>query len=158
VRQKHYDEIIDFLKNWVEEEGLCRFCWAGRVCRWSRHGRQECDGYWCSHEMDCFHLWISAFDRGIRFRLGYESTDSYPWENKGEEADDCAEAIMYSPIINPELKNIAAEIRELRNKRQRIMQKIDKYPNELKSIEKKIAQLQKQLETQIIQNQNKTTN
>ena len=38
-------------------------------------------------EMDCFHLWIAFFDRGVVFRVGYDSPDSFPWENGSPEED-----------------------------------------------------------------------
>ena len=69
-----------------QQEGLCRFCDGGRLCSWSRRGRERCVNFKFAHEMDCFHLWIAHFDfrDPFIFREGYGHPDEYPWKDDEE--------------------------------------------------------------------------
>lgn len=87
MNEHQYSEIVHFLKKWVKDEGLCRFCDHGRICPKSRRGRDTCEAYIFAREMDCFHLWVAAFDGEIKLRTGYDFPDDYPWKGLPEECD-----------------------------------------------------------------------
>ena len=140
MKNWQYDEIIYFLKDWVKTEGLCRFCYSGRICEKSRRGRQECPSYRFANEMDCFHLWIACFDKGEVFRPGYETPDSYPWMNEPPEAD----TPPGSPISRPSDKEMAkrVKIKQLKKRRNILMQEIDGRSRELEKVEAEIKRLE----------------
>lgn len=128
-------EIIEYLKDWVKGEGLCRFCDRGRACDWSRRDRQECGMYRFANEMDCFHLWIACFDYGLRFREGYDYADDYPWK------DDCKERDI------PPCTEIIAETKEeskkriLSRRKYILIQELQCKSDELDRIEKELKKL-----------------
>ena len=75
------------LDDWVNGEGLCRFCSIGRLCPWSRRGRQDCTRFDFTAERDCFHYWIAMFYEGFPHMTGYNNPDDYPWKNDSSERD-----------------------------------------------------------------------
>jgi len=150
MKRWQHDQIMNFMKNWIEEEGLCRFCAQGRCCPWSRKGRGKCDGYSFAHEMDCFHLWIAFFDKGyenIVFRKGYNYAEDYPWKNEIPERD-----VPQYPSIwhsKPEEKGW------LKKRRIALKDEIDaiesgkelaRKKNELEKVEYRIEELQKEID------------
>ena len=140
MKKWQYDEIMSFLKDWVKQEGLCRFCDGGRACPKSRRGRQECPRYRFANEMDCFHLWIACFDKGVVFRQGYDDRDSYPWMNEPPEAD----VPPGSPIPRPNDKEMTrrVKIKRLKKKEYQLMQEIEDLPRELEKVEAEIKRLE----------------
>ena len=144
MKKWQYDEIMSFLKDWVREEGLCRFCHCGRLCGLSRRGRQECPNYRFANEMDCFHLWIAFFDgRGYDeiFRPGYDTPDSYPWMNEPPEADIPPGAVISRPSDEEMAQKV--KIRQLRKRKYQLMQEIEDLPRELEKVEAEIKRLEK---------------
>lgn len=140
MKKWQYDEIMAFLKDWVKEEGLCRFCHCGRLCGWSRRGRLQCPNYKFANEMDCFHLWIACFDEGVVFRQGYDDRDSYPWMNEPPEAD----VPPGSPIPRPSDKEMTrrAKIKWLKKKKYILMQELEDRSRELEEVEAEIRRLE----------------
>ena len=130
-----YEQIINFLKQWVKEEGLCRFCDIGRMCDWSRKGREECGRYVFVNEMDCFHLWIACVDEdNIRFRKGYNYAEDYPWKKDPPERDIPynAQHIASNPTDKDlEVQNLELELRDLWNQIEKKEAKLKKLEEEL---------------------------
>ena len=122
------------MKIWVEEEGLCRFCDAGRLCEKSRRGRQICPVYKFANEMDCFHLWIAFFTGPPRFRKGYDTPDSYPWENDGAEADDVTNLAPHDPRWDKNAEVEAKIYMQLNSRKHLLMQRLEDYPIELEKL------------------------
>jgi len=132
-----YQEIVEYLKDWIKGEGLCRFCDGGRVCDWSRRGRQECGKYHFANEMDCFHLWIACFDGKSCFRAGYDYPDDYPWKNDCKERD-------IPPCTNLMAKTEhESKLRTLSRRKQILMQEVQDKSEELDTIEKELKELSK---------------
>ena len=141
--KKYNEEINSFLRDWVEAEGLCRFCDVGRMCRLSRRGRQICPAYRFSREMDCFHLWIAHFDGEPKFRQGYDTADSYPWENEGPEADDVSKIRTHHPRMTEMDHNKTAMLKQLSSRKHLLMQRLQDYPIELEKIVEEIKKYKK---------------
>ena len=143
MKKGQYDEIIEYLKNWVRREGLCRFCTSGRSCKLSRRGRHTCPHYWFANEMDCFHLWIARFDKGIHFRKGYDTPNSYPWMNQPRWADIPSLRIFRFPNRSYKEKSRLAKLRLWKNRKHHIMQMLDYYSKKLKKVLAEIRKLEK---------------
>lgn len=137
MHEWQYQEIIEYLKDWVKGEGLCRFCGISRACDWSRRGRQECGIYRFANEMDCFHLWIACFDGGPRFREGYKYPDDYPWKNDCTERD-----IPPSTDMMAESEH-ESKYRMLSRRKYLLMQEIQDKSEELDIIVKELKGLSK---------------
>ena len=149
MKEWQYNEIIDFLKEWVKKEGLCRFCMHGRLCSYSRRGRQQCGRYEFSYEMDCFHLWIACFDidnyiRGkLCFREGYRHQDDYPWKNEPPE-EDIPPWDLPSELEEKGMRK-KVQLKILKRKKYNLMQIIEdakNAPEELERVENEIKNLQ----------------
>lgn len=138
MKKLQYDEIISYLKGWVKKEGLCRFCNRGRMCSWSRRGRQECPSYRFANEMDCFHLWIAFFDRKPIFREGYDTPNSYPWMNESPERDVPPGSTLPVPSDREMEKRV--RIKELKRRKYDLMQELDDRSRELEKIENLIIE------------------
>ena len=142
MKEWQYKEIMSFLKDWVKQEGLCRFCHCGRLCGWSRRGRHECPNYGFVNEMDCFHLWIAFFDGREYdeiFRPGYDTPDSYPWMNEPPEADIPPGAPM--PKASEEEMAKKVKVKQLKKRRNILMQEIEDRSREVEKVEAEIKSL-----------------
>ena len=142
MKNWQYKEIMSFLKDWVKQEGLCRFCDSGRICPKSRRGRQECPRYRFANEMDCFHLWIAFFDGREYdeiFRPGYDTPDSYPWMNEPPEAD--APPRAHIPSVSDEEMEKKVKIKQLKKRRNILKQEIQDRWRKIENIEAEIKQL-----------------
>ena len=143
MKKWQYDEIISYLTDWLNEEGLCRFCDGGRICPKSRRGRQEYPSYRFANEMNCFHLWIAFFD-GRSYdeilRSGYDDPDSYPWMNEPPEAD----IPPGTPRSRAKDEEIAkkVKIRQLKKRKYKLMQEIEYLPCALEKVEAEIKRLE----------------
>ena len=137
MHEWQYQEICEYLKDWVTAEGLCRFCDRGRACNWSRRGRQECGMYCFANEMDCFHLWIACFDGGPRFREGYDYADDYPWKHDSKERDVPPRTEIMAETEEESRKQILSRRKYI------FMQDIQDKSKELDNIEKELKELSK---------------
>ena len=119
------EQILTYLEGWIDSEGLCRFCDTSRVCPWSRRGREYCEKYLFSREMDCFHLWIACFDHfdmSNYFREGYGHPDDYPFN----ESD--------FPFNEEEVDEITTNIEILDEKKVQLLKMIDKIENQQREL------------------------